>query len=200
MGGSPPQATGSRRSAVVTGDVATGDAAALSDGGARATASQTLLSTAGEPEWPMGRRRLAESHRRPFRLSATPCHQTRLDAAPESSEGDLAAYAETRPFNIRLGSESATDITERLRSACARVTGRQYAVLKQATKLNLRAAHPALCLLWSGTGKSTADINDLEQPGRHGERHSPLSRESRHRRRPNLRATATTEPRPQFSI
>ena len=50
-------------------------------------------------------------------------------------------------------------------------------LLKQAAKLSLRAAHPVLCLLWPGTGKSTADTNDLELPGRHGQHHGLLGRD-----------------------
>ena len=53
-------------------------------------------------------------------------------------------------------------------------------------RLGLRAAscdtEPVLCLLWSETGKSTVDTNDLEQPGRHGQRHSLLGRGCRHQR------------------
>ena len=71
-------------------EMAIGNAVVLAERGGRATASQTLLSTVGEPELPIGPRRLVESHRRPFRLSATHGRRIGLDAAPESSEGDLA--------------------------------------------------------------------------------------------------------------
>ena len=42
--------------------------------------------------------------------------------------------------------------------------------VEAAAKMSLRAAQLVRCLLWSGTGKLTADTDDLAQSGRHGQR------------------------------
>lgn len=124
MDGPPPRATGSRRSAVVTGDVATGDAAALPEGGKGYCFADSAVN--GQPS------RRADGPQRTHRESHAaasipgyPRCSSASQATPESSEGDLGAFAEaTVPANAasRTRQRNRDQATSRIfRAARARV-------------------------------------------------------------------------------